>query len=160
MSAGRPSTYTQETVDEICGRLIVGESLRSICRDEKMPGLRTVFGWLELHEEFRSKYAHARELQAELQVDEMAEIADDGTNDWMEHKNADGEVIGWKINGEALARSKLRLEQRRWFAEKLLPKKYGAKLAIGGASDLPPIKTLTDEQLEARIKALENGSGK
>lgn len=150
---GRPSDYTPEVASDICGRITEGESLRSICRDESMPGIRTVFDWLEVHEEFRTKYARARELQAELQVDEMTEIADDGTNDWMERKNAEGENIGWRENGEALTRSKIRLEQRRWNAEKLLPKKYGAKLAIGGADDLPPIRKLSDDDLDARIAA-------
>jgi len=141
MPAGRPSKYTEELADTICARLVEGESLKAICREDGMPSASTVFVWLDLHEEFRTKYARARELQAELQVDEMTEIADDGQNDWMERKNANGENIGWKENGEALTRSKLRLEQRRWFAEKLLPKKYGAKMAIGGANDLPPVKT-------------------
>ena len=70
MPAGRPSSYAPELIDEICGRLIEGESLRKICGEDRMPGLRTVFDWLEKHEEFRTKYARAREIQAELQVDE------------------------------------------------------------------------------------------
>lgn len=127
---GPKSIYTEELAAEICGRLIEGESLRAICRDEAMPGLRTVFEWLESNEQFRSKYARAKELQAEVEVDEMRDIADDGRNDWMERKNAEGECIGWSLNGEAVARSKVRLEQRRWNAEKLLPKKYGAKVDL------------------------------
>lgn len=144
MPAGRPTSYTEETASIICQRLVEGESLKAICREDGMPSASTVFVWLDAHEEFRTKYARARELQAELQVDEMTEIADNGSNDWMERKNAEGENIGWKENGEALTRSKLRLEQRRWNAEKLLPKKYGTKMAIGGADDLPPIKETLD----------------
>lgn len=34
---GRPSKFTQEIADEICRRLAMGESLRSICRDEGFP---------------------------------------------------------------------------------------------------------------------------
>ena len=144
MAAGRPSKYSEELATVICARLVEGESLKAICREDGMPAASTVFLWLDAHEAFRTKYARARELQAELQVDEMTEIADDGRNDWMERKNADGENIGWKENGESLMRSKIRLEQRRWTAEKLLPKKYGAKMAIGGADDLPPIKETLD----------------
>lgn len=61
-------------------------------------------------------------------ADELLEIADDGTNDWMEKKNADGETIGWRENGEAMRRSQLRISTRQWIAERLLPKKYGAKV--------------------------------
>ena len=144
MAGGRPSKYSEELATVICARLVEGESLKAICREDGMPAASTVFLWLDAHEAFRTKYARARELQAELQVDEMTEIADDGRNDWMERKNADGENIGWKENGESLMRSKIRLEQRRWTAEKLLPKKYGAKMSIGGADDLPPIKETLD----------------
>jgi hypothetical protein len=147
--------YDQAIADQICTKLVEGQSLRAICKEESMPGLSTVFEWLDSREDFRSKYARARELQAEVQVDEMQEIADDGQNDWMEKIGRDGQSLGWVVNGEAVQRSKIRLEQRRWYAEKLLPKKYGAKLAIGGADGLPPIKTMADEQLVARIKALQ-----
>jgi hypothetical protein len=103
--------------------------MRSICRDEHMPGRNTVLGWLGMDNEkgevFRAKYARAREVQADSFVDEMIEIADDGTNDWMEQCDKDGGLIGWRVNGEAIARSKLRIETRRWNAAKLRPKKYG-----------------------------------
>jgi hypothetical protein len=148
---GRPSEYTDETATLICQRIVEGESLRAICREEGMPAASTVFLWLDAHADFRSKYARARELQAELQVDEMTDIADDGTNDWMEKRDADGTVIGYRENGEALTRSKIRLEQRRWNAEKLLPKKYGSKMAIEhDVSD-----NLADRLQKARDRARE-----
>src|SRR5690606_36207511 len=82
------------------------------------------------HPEFLTKYARAREVQAEALADEMIDIADNGTNDWMEKRNADGAVIGWQENGEALRRSDLRIKTRQWIASKLLPKKYGDKVAV------------------------------
>ena len=39
-----------------------------------------------------------------------------------------------------IARSRLRVDARKWLAAKLAPKKYGEKIAVGGADDLPPIK--------------------
>lgn len=134
---GRPSSYTEEIADQICERLAEGESLRSICIDEHMPNKATVFRWLAADEAFATRYAHAREVQAETRVDEMIDIADDGSNDWMERKNSDGEVIGWQENGEALRRSDLRIKTRQWYAEKLLPKKYGSKLALTDADGGP-----------------------
>lgn len=124
------TTFTQEIADKICERLADGESLRSICLGDGMPSRSTIFLWLESSEEFRTKYARARGFQAETLVDEMQDIADDGQNDWMEKFGRDGKTLGWEFNKEAAARSKLRLEQRRWFAEKLLPKKYGPKLDL------------------------------
>lgn len=126
---GRPSSFTQEMADTICSRLADGQSLRSICDDDGFPAKTTVMRWLadEQHKAFRDQYARARELQADTMFDDMIDIADDGRNDWMEKRNADGENIGWTENGEALRRSQLRIDARKWMAGKLQPKKYGDK---------------------------------
>lgn len=123
----RQSAFTQEMADRICEQIAEGNSLRTICLSEEMPARSTVFVWLEEQKAFRTKYARARVFQAEGEVDEMRDIADDASNDYMQAFDSEGNQSGWKLNGEAIQRSKLRLEQRRWFAEKLLPKKYGAK---------------------------------
>ncbi len=127
---GRPSEFTQETANQICERLADGESLRSICEAESMPGKTTIFRWLNAFPDFRNQYARAREVQADALFDDILTIADDGQNDWMEKRNADGENIGWMENGEALRRSQLRIEARKWMAGKLRPKVYGDKLDI------------------------------
>ncbi|WP_313078333.1 terminase small subunit-like protein [Agrobacterium pusense] len=124
------TTFTEEVGDAICERLALGESVRSICDDEAMPSMSTVFKWLRDNEAFSQQYARAREVQADALFDDIIDIADDGRNDWMEKRNADGENIGWQENGEALRRSQLRIDARKWMAGKLRPKKYGEKLAL------------------------------
>lgn len=133
----RPGTYTQKIADRICDQIAEGRSLRSICRDKTMPSMRTVFYWLAAREDFARLYAYARDAQADALVDEMLDIADDGSNDWMEQRGRDGEVTGWKENGESLKRSALRLSTRQWIAEKLKPKKYGNKVALTDADGGP-----------------------
>ncbi len=132
-----PSKYSQKVADMICERLAGGESLRSICRAKAMPNKATVFRWLAADADFAARYAHARDAQADALVDEMLDIADDGSNDWMEQRGRDGEVTGWKENGESLKRSALRLSTRQWIAEKLKPKKYGNKVALTDAEGGP-----------------------
>ncbi|MBO9099454.1 MULTISPECIES: terminase small subunit-like protein [unclassified Rhizobium] len=127
---GRPTVYTIELTDVICERIANGESLKGICEDDAMPGKTTVFRWLAADEQFRDKYARAREAQADALFDDILTIADDGQNDWMEKKNADGKNIGWMENGEALRRSALRIDARKWMAGKLRPKVYGDKLDV------------------------------
>lgn len=68
-------------------------------------------------------------MQTEVIADETFEMVDDGSNDWMEKVGKDGSV-GYMLNGEAVARSRLRFDQRRWWLSKLAPKKYGDKLEI------------------------------
>ena len=125
---GRPSDYSQATADLICSRLCEGESLRSICCDADLPAAGTVFRWLTVHKEFQEQYARAREAQADSLFDEILDIADDGSNDWMERKKGDDVV--WVENGEAIRRSVLRVDARKWMAGKLRPKKYGDKLEV------------------------------
>ena len=133
----QPTKYSQKMVDMICDQIAEGRSLRSICRDKDMPSKTLVFRWLAQREDFAKLYAHARDAQADALVDEMIDIADDGSNDWMEQRGRDGTLTGWKENGEALKRSALRLSTRQWIAEKLKPKKYGNKVALTDAEGGP-----------------------
>lgn len=128
---GRPSEFSQETASAICERLAGGESLRAICDDEAMPGQSTVFRWLAANDGFREQYAHAREAQAELLADQIVEIADDSANDYEDTEN------GPRLNQEAVARSRLRVEARKWVASKLKPKVYGERQQITGPDDGP-----------------------
>jgi len=127
-------TYSAEEIAShkatICDRISNGESLRQICDSEEMPAASTVFLWLQADIAFSEQYARAREAQADAIFDEILLIADDGRNDWMERKNADGENIGWQENGEAMRRSQLRIDARKWMAGKLQPKKYSDKLQV------------------------------
>lgn len=125
---GRPSDYTPEMAAEICSRIADGMSVREMCTADDMPDKKTVFRWLGVHEEFRHQYALACDARAEHMADEILDIADNGENDWMERTNGDGENVGWTTNGEAIQRSKLRVDTRKWLLSKLQPKKYGDKV--------------------------------
>lgn len=128
---GRPSLYTQELASEICRRLAEGESLRAICKEDGMPDITTVMDWRrDDREGFSQQYAHAREAQAEAFGDELFEIVDDASNDWMEINDKDGKCIGWKINGDHVQRSRLRFDARRWWMSKVLPQRYGEKVSV------------------------------
>lgn len=129
---GRPSLYTQDIADAICERLADGESLRAICRDEGMPQESTVRLWaLEDREGFSAQYTKARDIGLDAMADELLEIADDGSNDWMQRNY--GEQEAWVANGEAMGRSRLRLDTRKWLMSKMAAKRYGDKLLHTGA---------------------------
>lgn len=128
MSGGRASDYTPEIAQAICMRIAEGESLRMICRDDSMPDKSTVLRWIGRHAEFRDQYAQAKELGVEAIAEELFEIADDGTNDWMEMTDSEGNAYGYKVNGEHIQRSKLRIDTRKWYLSKILPKKYGDRI--------------------------------
>lgn len=153
---GRPSLFSQQLADTICRRLAEGESLRAICIGETMPSRGTVNVWLALHKDFQHQYARARELQADHYAAEVIEIADRVLPAVKRTvKGAGKRKSVEEQHGDAVERSRLMMDARKWYASKLAPKKYGEKLAVGGAEDLPPIQTaaaLTDDQL-AQIAA-------
>jgi len=60
-------------------------------------------------------------------AEECLEIADDATNDWMEVYDEEGNV-SYKLNGEHVQRSKLRIETRLKLLAKFNPKKYSDKI--------------------------------
>lgn len=155
VKTGRPSDYTEELAEAICLRLAEGESLRSVCRDDGMPCKQTVLRWLSQRPEFRAQYVRAKVEGAEAIAEELFDIADDGTNDWMEKLDKDGEVIGYQLNGEHVQRSKLRIDTRKWYLSKIMPKKYGDRIQH---EQNITIKDTSDDDLERRIKELMDGS--
>lgn len=119
---GRPTVMTEAIKDAILERLAAGESLRTICADDDMPCRRTVFSCMAADADFLHRYRAAREAGAEALVDEALDIADDGTNDWMERANG-----GVSLNGEAVARSKLRTDTRMRLAAFYNPKRFSER---------------------------------
>lgn len=148
---GRPTDYTPELAAEICSRLAIGDSMRTVCRADDMPNRATVFKWLALHPEFNDQYGIAKESAGECVAEEMFDIADDANNDWMEKLDKDEQSIGWQLNGEHIQRSKLRVDIRKWYLSKIKPKKYGDKIALGNDPDNPLttlIKDISGKTLE------------
>lgn len=159
MPAGRPTDYSKELSDRICERLAAGESMRSVSRDESMPCMATMFRWLREKPEFKEQYVSAKEESADALVEDMLDIADNQVDDIALDSDGkpilvDGKPIKIKTT-VAVSHARLRVDTRKWAASKLKPKKYGDKLALGGADDLPPIQirdaTLTEEQALALL---------
>lgn len=123
----RPTDYTPEIATAICADISGGEKLGDICdANAAYPHKRTVYRWLSVHEEFRHQYARAMEDRTHAMAEELLEIADDGRNDWMEKNH--GENAVWVENGEAMGRSRIRIDTRKWLMSKMAPKKYGDKI--------------------------------
>ena len=140
----RQLEFSQETADAICEKLVEGISLRRICMAEDMPAASTIFKWLNALPDFAEQYAHAREAQADTLADEIIDIADDGTNDYMADKE---EEDGVRYNGDAVQRSKLRVDARKWVAAKLRPKKYGDKREVEHKGGISVTSLPLDEDL-------------
>jgi hypothetical protein len=158
---GAPSKYTDQIASDICQHLAEGKSLRAICLIEGYPNLSTVIRWLahkdSSFDNFRAQYARAREAQADYFFDEIIEIADDGSRDYK--KSIDGQE---SVDHDHIARSKLRVDARKWAASKMQPKKYGDKIMQEHSGpDGKPIehREITDEVRAAALAAFVAKNG-
>lgn len=140
---GRPTIYTKELGEAICQQLAEGKSLRHVVESEDMPSSSTVYRWLLQDDKkgFWEQYAQSRDIQAEQMFEEILDIADDGTNDYMTIKKGDYEYN--VEDREVTNRSKLRVETRKWFLSKVLPKKFGDKIDLtSGNKPIPLLHVL------------------
>ena len=104
---GRPSSYTERTANIICERISLGESLRSICRQEGFPDKVTVLRWLKNYPEFRTQYTQARDEQADTYFDMIIDEAFD---------SHDAQI------------GRLRVDALKWVSSRLAPKRYGDRI--------------------------------
>lgn len=133
---GRPSEYTKEIGDRICAELGFGNSLRTVCGAEDLPSFQTVFSWLRKYPDFLEQYTRACHERSEAMAEDILDISDDGTNDWMEVGRGDNKRT--VVDNEAVQRSKLRVDTRKWLMSKMIPKKYGDKIDMTtNGKDLP-----------------------
>lgn len=153
-TVGRPSDYGPEIAAEICRRVADGQGMREISRDAAMPAMGTVFRWLAEHTDFQERYAKAKLAMAEHMAEDILDIADDGTNDWIERLGDDGQPLGWRENGEALGRSRLRVDARKWLLSKLMPKKYGERVQHANDPDDPITAPVDPRELTKSILAV------
>jgi Bacteriophage Sf6, terminase small subunit-like len=133
--ASKPVDYTAEIGAAICDRIADGESPSAIWADPGMPDEATVAHWRARHEKFREEYKLAIEFQAHDLIDQMIEIADDSSGDWVERVRSDGKVAV-VFDPDNLARCRLRIEILEW------------RLAQLGPEDLVRFKDMMDPSKE------------
>jgi hypothetical protein len=146
--AGRPTKYSEDLTNEIVNRMINGESMVAICRDENMPSRSTVYEWFDANADFRARCARAREGLADYLVDQIEQMADD-------------------TDEENYQSMKVKISTAQWRAMKMAPKIYGdrSRTEITGADGGPvafaavDLRNLSDAELEAMQRLMAKASG-
>lgn len=87
------------------------------------------------------KYVCACAMRAEVMANEIIDISDDQENDVI--ITPDGNEV---INHNAINRSRLRVDTRKWLLSKLQPKKYGDKLDVEHSGGITLIFDKEDEK--------------
>lgn len=137
-----------DALDLICAWVLEGRTLSRFCREQGF-SYASVHKWLQNVPDRWSTYQQARIDSTHAIVDQCMDISDDGANDTYVDDNGNQ-----KTDYDVIARSRLRVEARKWIAEKLNPSSYGQKTttalvgASGGAIEVKRFDA-TDEQLAA-----------
>lgn len=108
----RPSIYSDELAEAICARLEAGDPLARICRDDIMPGVRTVLRWADEREDFGGQYRRAQAAQAEhidAEIDRIAATA---------------------LDKDSAAAARVQITALMWRASKQAPKKFGERVDL------------------------------
>jgi hypothetical protein len=88
-----------------------------------MPARSTLFLWLRQRPDFRQKYISAKQFQIQCMADDIIDIADDRSNDWIEREGPD--VKKFRVfDHENFRRSKRQIGGLQWRISKLTPKRY------------------------------------
>lgn len=122
------STYTPELAEIICYEVAEGKTLSDVCRQPGWPGYSTIANWRRKHPEFDDAIKMAMEIRANAMADEILHIADDSSEDWVESN--DPRRPGRVLNKEAVLRSRVKIDTRKWLMGRLYPKKWGEKIEI------------------------------
>ena len=134
MTAGRPTTHTDELADEICERVSLGSNLNRICDEAEMPAQSTVYKWLLEHTKFSEKYARARATRADTRSDRIDDYCRD--------------VVSGTLEPNA---AKVIIDAEKWQAGREAPRRYGDKLDLNHSGKL--------EVTEIKRTVVDPGSG-
>ncbi|MEL4307420.1 terminase small subunit-like protein [Joostella sp. CR20] len=145
------SAYTDEEVNEmfsnVLKRIESGESVKFILDNySDTPSRDTFYKWLKERDGFADNYARACEVREEQIFDDILTIADENNADVS--VSEDGAI---KIDGNAIQRSKLKIDARKWVLSKMNPKKYGDKLDVTTNGDSV---NMSEEERQKRINEL------
>lgn len=125
--------WTPEIEEVLFRSLENGQTLLQICKRIGI-GRTTVYDRKREDEAFAEQLARACEAGEGVLEDEILDIADNGTNDYVTRMNGDGEIVE-ELDRDHIQRSKLRIYAREKILAWKNPRRYGTgrlDLTTGG----------------------------
>ncbi|MBT2133952.1 hypothetical protein KK137_06360 [Croceibacterium sp. LX-88] len=123
--------FEDDIIEELLERLSKGESIRSICRDQRMPNASTIWAWSNADDQLAKRILEAREI---------------GYHDLAERTLADVEKCKDPI------KARLVFDSRRWFLGKISHSYRDRPVAIGA------LVSGSDDAFAAVAEALNRAS--
>lgn len=159
----KPTKYTPELGDQICELIAEGLSLTRVHEKLKADGAEysptpaVINTWALKIPEFTEQYSRARIIQAHCLADDILAICDDGSRDTITRYREDGTEYD-AIDHEHINRSRLRVDTRKWYLSKVLPKLYGDRIEVNSTGEVTHTHIVSVPRLESReewLKAIE-----
>jgi hypothetical protein len=144
--------YSEPLALEICERISSGELLINICADEHMPTTRRATQWLKESQEFAALYKESLNDRLVIFEEQVIKIADDAARDFRDVMR-NGRTMR-VLDGDAIARAKLRVEVRFRHLKAGNPAKWGDSTTIV-TKEANDFDNMTLEEIDKKIADLE-----
>lgn len=127
--------FDPATGDLICHKIMEGQTLTQVCREEGMPSLTVVGLWRKNNPAFAEAIRFAREMAAELFHDRVHDIANEA-------------AAG--VHKDEVPSLKLATDNFKWLAEKANPERFAKQKEVGDTNTAITINLRTGVH-ESRI---------
>ncbi len=105
---------------------MLGQTLRSICADPKLPAVSTFLVWVgEDRDDLIERYTRARDIGCDVMFDQIVDVAGDRSQDILIDDEGKREQ-----NYIRLGRDKALIDALKWRLAKAMPKKYGNRVQV------------------------------
>ena len=146
--------FSERLAIEVCERVSSGELLINIAADEHMPSVRRITQWLKSNSDFAALYRESINDRLTIFEEEVIKIADDASRDFRDViKN--GRTVR-VLDGEAIARAKLRVEVRFRHLKSLKPSIWAEQSTLNVKSADTDLENMSQEELDQKLAELEH----
>jgi hypothetical protein len=123
-----------------------------MCADEHLPTVRRVTQWLRENAEFSALYRESINDRLTIFEEEVIKIADDASRDFREVVRNGRSVR--VLDGDAIARAKLRVEVRLKHLKAYKPSLWGEQSTLN-VKQSDDLDTMTSEEIARKIAELD-----
>lgn len=146
-----PKTFDREKADRFLQAIAGGASAAVICEQPDMPKATQVRWWELRYPPFAQSYAEALDLRLQTWAEQLPEIADNAREDTIFHPVTQQPVVVT----EHIARSKLRIDTRKWLLSTLKRDVYGDHVSVDNKhSGTVNVHLTADPELLKAVKEL------
>jgi hypothetical protein len=144
--------FSEPLAVEIAERVSSGELVIAICADPHLPTMRRLMQWIKENPEFAALYRESINDRLMVFEEQVVQIADDAARDFRDAvRNGRTTRV---LDGDAIARAKLRVEVRFRHLKAGNPGKWGDSTTLI-TKDANELDNMSTEELERKLAELE-----